>query len=75
VREALVIAEDAVEAGTDVETIVPRIVRAGSDPLDVVRAACAAVWAHADRESRRRVDPAPVLAALYALEEAGPWGR
>lgn len=52
-----------------------RVVRPGSDPLDLVRAGCAAAWAHSDAHSQPPLDPATLLAALYRLEEAGPWER
>jgi glycerol 3-phosphatase-2 len=52
-----------------------QLVQVGSQPLDLVRAACAAAWDHADSEPGHDVDPAPLLEALYRLEEGGPWGR
>ena len=52
-----------------------QVVRPGSDPLDLVRAGCAAAWADADSGSQAKLDPATLLAALYHLEEAGPWER
>jgi glycerol 3-phosphatase-2 len=52
-----------------------RVVRAGDDPMDLVRAGCAAAWDHADDQKHGSVDPAALLGALYRLEEAGPWER
>jgi HAD superfamily hydrolase (TIGR01450 family) len=67
-----------------------RVVQAGEDGLDLLRAGCAAAWDHADREQPTdrttvnrttangpgaALDPAPLFEALYRLEEAGPWGR
>jgi hypothetical protein len=66
-----------------------RVVAVGDDPLDVVRASCAAAWAWADAHPSEpdahpsephahpseHADPGPVLEALYRLEEGGPWGR
>jgi glycerol 3-phosphatase-2 len=51
------------------------VVRAGSDPLDLVRAGCAAAWAYADAHAGATFDPAPLLEALYRLDESGPWER
>jgi HAD superfamily hydrolase (TIGR01450 family) len=49
---------------------------AGDDALDLVRAACAASWAHSDStRTRFTPDPEPLLATLLRLEGAGPWGR
>jgi HAD superfamily hydrolase (TIGR01450 family) len=53
------------------------VVAAGSEGLDLLRAGCAAAWDYADRrpdESDVTVDPGPLLDALNALDEAGPWG-
>ncbi len=67
-----------------------RVVRPGSDGLDLFRAGCAAAWAYADTQpdlagTRPRgrtdagsgplTDPEPLLDALYRLEADGPWGR
>ena len=51
------------------------VVQAGSDPLDLVRAGCAAAWAYADAHAGATFDPAPLLEALYRLDESGPWER
>jgi glycerol-1-phosphatase len=70
------------DAVIQVEDGALRIVVVGDDPLDVVRASCAAAWAWADAHPGERdahlgeyIDPGPVLEALYRLEEGGPWGR
>lgn len=52
-----------------------RVVRPGPDPLDLVRAGCAAAWAEADRAPGLPLDPTPLLEALDRLEDGGPWGR
>jgi HAD superfamily hydrolase (TIGR01450 family) len=71
------------------------VVEAGPEPLDLLRAGCAAAWNYADSNhadhqlgqnaeqgsdqqgsaAGSMLDPGPLLAALYRLEEAGPWGR
>jgi hypothetical protein len=51
------------------------VVRPGADPLNLVRAGCAAAWAYSDLHPNVTLDPAPLLAALYALEKSGPWER
>ena len=72
VREALVAVPDGVDGP---ETVELNVVRPGSDPLDLVRAGCAAAWDHADAHPGAAIDPATLLQALYRLEEAGPWER
>jgi len=52
-----------------------RVVRPGSDPMDLVRAGCAAAWAYADTHAGAELDPTTLLDALYGIEEAGPWER
>jgi glycerol-1-phosphatase len=64
VREAVVAATDGM---ITVRT-------AGTDPLDLVRAGCAAAWAAAGT-GESTLDPAPLLEALHRLDESGPWGR
>jgi glycerol 3-phosphatase-2 len=44
----------------------------GADGLDLLRAACAAAWETLDTTGRAP-DPAPAVAALTALDPAGPW--
>jgi HAD superfamily hydrolase (TIGR01450 family) len=51
------------------------VVHPGADPLDLLRAGCSAAWTWSDREPGTSLDPAPLLDALYRLEEAGPWER
>lgn len=63
------------EAVVEQEEAALRVHRPGSDPMDLVRAGCAAAWAHADAHPGAPVDPATLLEALYRLEEAGPWER
>jgi HAD superfamily hydrolase (TIGR01450 family) len=63
-----------------------RVVETGADALDLARAGLAAAWAFADASPDATgaaapadplppVDPAPLLEALYRLDEGGPWGR
>ena len=50
------------------------VVRApGSDPLDLLRAACAAVWPATDAGAS--LDPGPVVDAVRALEPGAAWAR
>jgi HAD superfamily hydrolase (TIGR01450 family) len=55
------------------------VVDSGQDALDVLRAACAAVWARADATASGDRTPVPrsdhLVAALCGLEPAGPWSR
>jgi hypothetical protein len=58
------------------------VVRPGDDALDLLRAACAAVWDHADRtragnghDADRTVDATRLLAELHRLEGAAAWVR
>ena len=51
------------------------VVQAGTDPLNLVRAGCAAAWARVDAHPATTLDPAPLLEALYRLEKTGPWER
>jgi hypothetical protein len=58
-----------------------RVLNAGADPMDLVRAGCAAAWDRADQSHQTGdttsgdVDPATLLKALRRLEESGPWER
>lgn len=63
-----------------------RVESAGDDPLDLLRAACAAAWslpasagpsrtATADPDVDPGVDPAPVVAAVRALDPTTAWAR
>jgi glycerol-1-phosphatase len=66
------------EATVRVDDGVLTVVRPGPDPLDLIRAACAAVWAHVDEVDptpAAATDPASLLEVLYGLEGDGPWGR
>ena len=65
----------AADTSVDHEKAELQVVRPGSDPMDLVRAGCAAAWAHADAHPEAHLDPATLLDALYRLEEAGPWER
>lgn len=48
----------------------------GKDPVDLLRAACAASWAWADGAVEgRAVEPAAVLDVLAGMPGAGPWAR
>jgi glycerol-1-phosphatase len=47
----------------------------GTDPLDLVRAGCAAAWEHADAHPGAALDPATLLGVLHSLEKTGPWER
>jgi hypothetical protein len=52
------------------------VLDAGEDPLDLVRASCAAAWAVSDTtRTTLQPDPVPLLAALHRLDETGPWER
>jgi glycerol 3-phosphatase-2 len=46
----------------------------GDDPIDLLRAACAAFWAAVDAGGPAP-DPGPVTDALRTLDRGGPWGR
>jgi glycerol 3-phosphatase-2 len=48
---------------------------AGDDPLDLLRAACAAAWSPAASGGAGEVDPAPVVAAVRGLEPDAEWAR
>jgi hypothetical protein len=54
-----------------------RVVTAGGDPLDVLRAACALSWAAADADQTRasRVDHPEVIRALEAATAGAAWAR
>jgi glycerol 3-phosphatase-2 len=65
----------AAAAGADGSHGVLHILRPGTDPLNLVRAGCAAAWAHTDAQPGASIDPATLLQALHRLEEAGPWER
>ena len=45
----------------------------GTDALDLLRAACAAVWPATDAGAS--LDPGPVVAAVRGLEPGGAWAR
>jgi HAD superfamily hydrolase (TIGR01450 family) len=51
-----------------------RVDGAGEDPVDLLRAACAAAW-EAHDTGAGDVTPAPVLAALAAMPDAESWAR
>jgi HAD superfamily hydrolase (TIGR01450 family) len=51
------------------------VVESGSDPLDLVRAACMAAWEHADAHPGATLDAATLLGVLRNLEKTGPWER
>jgi glycerol-1-phosphatase len=65
-----------VDSGRDVA-----VHAAGADPIDLLRAACAAVWDHTDRitagngQATRTVDATRLLAELHRLEGAAAWVR
>src|SRR4051794_9666595 len=46
---------------------------AGDDPLDLLRAACAAAWSPAASGGAAEGDPAPVVAAVRVLEPDAGW--
>jgi HAD superfamily hydrolase (TIGR01450 family) len=51
------------------------VVRAGTEALNLLRAACSASWAEMDARAGAVPDPAPVVAALTALDSTRPWSR
>jgi glycerol 3-phosphatase-2 len=57
------------------EHAVLQVVESGSDPLDLVRAGCAAAWEHADAHPGSTLDAATLLGVLRNLEKTGPWER
>jgi hypothetical protein len=73
VGEAVVVVGGSGPGEADSSTL--RVVRPGSDPMNLVRAGCAAAWADADTQVGAEVDPTTLLDALYGIEEAGPWER
>jgi len=57
-----------------------RVVRSGQDPLDLLRAACGAVWAREDRSdagqrSRRPTDTSEISTILDRQTQGAPWAR
>lgn len=56
------------------ETVRLRVDDAGQDPLDLLRAACAAAWAWRD-SGGEPVEPSQVLEALATLPAAAAWAR
>ncbi|MDQ1292808.1 MAG: family hydrolase [Actinomycetota bacterium] len=61
-------------------TVRAEVVRPGEDALDLLRAACSAVWAWNDSartasRSRRRVDTSEISTVLERQTQGAPWSR
>jgi HAD superfamily hydrolase (TIGR01450 family) len=64
-----------VRAETDGDGIVLRVVDAGEDPIDLLRAAAVAAWRSLDTQGTRPVNASEVVDAVRTVEPGATWAR
>jgi len=64
-----------VEARPEGDVAALHVVAPGGDGLDLLRAGTVVAWGARDQDAARSVDPAPLIAAIRAVEPGAGWAR